>query len=182
MRKGDILTAKFRDKREVFVLSTVDAAEEILKERILPGNVQINVSKPLAIEKYNQAMGGVDAADQYISHYDVTRKTHAWYKKVGLNGLQRLLLNAFICFRCEKNQGATFLFAMKTAVAELTGIPAEPGARARSKPSLAVQPVHSLKKSQKISSVSAKCAADEKSGAKIPDSSAVTVLESRPSV
>jgi hypothetical protein len=106
----------------VFGLLSVDAAKEIFKERILPGNFHVNISKPIAIENYNQSMGGIDVADQYISHYDINQKTHAWYKKMGMNGLQRLLLNAFICYCCAKNPQAKFQQAMKTAVAEFTGI------------------------------------------------------------
>ena len=130
MRKGDVLAVKFADKKDVYVLSTIDAADEVVKERILPGNVRVNINKPTAIDRYNQEMGGVDLADQYVSHYDITRKTHAWFKKVGLNGIQRLLLNAHIRYRCEKNPNATYLDCMKAAVAVLTGKPAEPGDRA----------------------------------------------------
>ena len=54
MRRGDILMAKFRYKREVLVLSTADTAEEGIKVRVLSGNMRINISKPLAIEKYNK--------------------------------------------------------------------------------------------------------------------------------
>lgn len=54
MRRGDILMAKVRYKKEVLVLSTADTAEEGIKERVLSGNMRINISKPLAIEKYNK--------------------------------------------------------------------------------------------------------------------------------
>ena len=61
MRKGNLLAIKFSGKKDVYVVvDGVDAATEVVKEQILPDNVRVDINKPMAIERYNAEMGGVD--------------------------------------------------------------------------------------------------------------------------
>ena len=86
-------------------ITTVEKAGELIKKRILPDNQRINYMKPIAIDIYNHHMGGVDIMDQYMDSADATRRSHVWFKKLGIHLLQRLLMNAFIRFRCEQQPG-----------------------------------------------------------------------------
>lgn len=125
-KNSEILTVKYVDKREIYLLSTVDAAE-VQKTRHMRGGVELQYSKPTAIETYNQRMGGVDITDQYLSGIGIVRKSHIWFKKVGLHLLQRLVLNAFLLYKREQSiQRPTFLDFSKTVIVILTKVPSSP--------------------------------------------------------
>lgn len=124
-RKSELLAVKFVDRKDVYVLSTVDSASDVPRERFV-NNGRIEYKKPSAIAQYNRFMGGIDLTDQLLASCNCIRKSHIWFKKVGLNMLQRLLLNAFIRYKSEKNRNAVFSqFSMK-AVTFLTGVQSEP--------------------------------------------------------
>lgn len=125
MRKGEVLAMRYADKKDVYLISTVEKAELIEKTRILPGNKQVVQKKPLTVCNYNLKMNGVDLADQLIAPYDCTRRSHAWFKKVGFNLLQRLSINAYIRF-CQDNNKIPLKVFQKTTIVLLTGIPSEP--------------------------------------------------------
>jgi len=63
-----------------------------------------------------------DENDQYISSCNIVRKSQVWFKKVGLSYFQRLVLNAFIRFRSERNKGMQFGEFIKSVVCHLTGV------------------------------------------------------------
>lgn len=121
MRKGEVLAIRFCDKKDVFLLSTVDAAGEIEKQRVLPGGQRIVYDKPSAIDNYNHEMIGVDLCDQLISSISCVRRTHAWFKKLGLHFIQRLLLNSYIRYTQEQEK-VKFLEFTKNIVVHLTGV------------------------------------------------------------
>lgn len=125
MRKDGTLLIKFSDKKNVYFISTIDKAGEVPKVRVLPGNQRIDYMKPTAIDVYNHHMGGVDITDQYMASADATRRSHTWDKKVGIHFLQRLIMNAYVLFRSEKQPNIQFGHFSKEAVAILTGIVSE---------------------------------------------------------
>lgn len=125
MRKGQILAMKFMDKKEVYLLSSVDCAETIEKQRKLSGGNVKQYEKPTAIEQYNTHMGGIDKTDQLISYYSCMRKTHAWFKKLGFNFVQRLLINAFILY-CREKEKVSFFDFTKMAIVHLSGVASQP--------------------------------------------------------
>ncbi|CAH2007765.1 unnamed protein product [Acanthoscelides obtectus] len=43
-------------------------------------------------------MGAVDATDQDMEPYNAARKSYAWFKKVGIHVLQRMVLNAKVLY------------------------------------------------------------------------------------
>lgn len=99
VRKGDVLLMKFKDKRDVYVLTTKLEAGFVEKRRYQTSTASnISVQKPAAIEHYNQNMGAVDAVDQDIEPYDCTRKSYTWFKKIGLHVIQRMVLNAKVFY------------------------------------------------------------------------------------
>lgn len=118
-RKGDLMAIKWRDKRDVFILSTSDKAEMIVTgENRNPragGNHQ--TSKPAAVVRYNKNKAGVDRADQMASYYPMYRKTVKWWKKVFFGLFTMALIN--ICkYRNMKNGRTTKLSTFLTELAK----------------------------------------------------------------
>jgi hypothetical protein len=137
------------DKRDVYILSTVDCAAVQNVERVQRGGNTEFLKKPTAIMKYNLEMAGIDKSDQIMAPYSITRKSHVWFKKLGFNLLQRLLVNSFIRYRNDKNDNIDFKEYTKEAIIHLTGIPSHPMKsgrilkRRRNQPSVEItEPVH----------------------------------------
>ena len=54
-------------------------------------------------------MGSVDKADQCLEPYSSERKTLAWFKKLGLHFMFRMLLNSFVLFSAQQtNRGIRY--------------------------------------------------------------------------
>ena len=88
MEKGDmaflhhgVLTAgRWKDKRDVYFLSTLHCDEtETISRRGKGGNTE-SVNKPKIVTDYNQHMSGVDIADQLMVYYACGHCTLKWYK------------------------------------------------------------------------------------------------------
>lgn len=114
LRKGEVLEkcdeasgimmGKWRDKREVLFMSTEHSAT--LKETTTKrGEEKV---KPDAIIHYNKYMSGVDRKDQMLSYNACDRKTIRWYKKIGLNIVQILLLNAWHLYQRYSGSKTSF--------------------------------------------------------------------------
>ena len=97
MKVGDVMAAHWKDKRNVFVLSSFHGKSEKTIERY-PGNSQ----KPDVIIHYNQNMGGVENCDQYLSYCSVGRKTHKWWKTVFFRIFKMCITNS-MCLYTDKN-------------------------------------------------------------------------------
>ena len=69
---GNVLCLKWKDKRDVLLLSTIHddvAMVDILRRsRTVAGGVE-RIKKPKVIDDYNQHMGGVDQSDQLVMYY-----------------------------------------------------------------------------------------------------------------
>lgn len=89
-RKGTITIAKWKDKRDVLMISTKHRLR-LIEVRNRRGR---NISKPNIIEDYNQHMSGVDRCDQMTSYYKTPRKTIRWYMKVFLHLLDVAVWNS----------------------------------------------------------------------------------------
>lgn len=82
-RSGPLLCLKFRDKKDVHMLTTQH------DESVVPapkGRGRLSVvtpaaTQPLCIMVYNANMGSVDKQDQVLQPYSIARKTMKWYKK-----------------------------------------------------------------------------------------------------
>ncbi|XP_052745804.1 piggyBac transposable element-derived protein 4-like [Bicyclus anynana] len=82
--RDGITVMKWRDKRDVLVLSTKHSDRfGMIKKR------QNTVMKPQIIIDYNKAKGAVDLSDQMAAYSSPLRKTVKWYKKLAVD----LLLN-----------------------------------------------------------------------------------------
>lgn len=88
-----LLALKWKDKREVFMLTTMHDSEVTGTGKIdkQTGN---ETKKPLCILDYNANMGAVDRSDMMLSSTECVRRTVKWYKKVFFHLLDISLLNA----------------------------------------------------------------------------------------
>ena len=92
-RSSELLALKFKDKRDVTMLSTIH------NEEMVQGRRNAAQQKPKCISDYNKYMGGVDRTDQLLQPYEIARKSLKWYKKLALHFLQLAMLNGFLLFK-----------------------------------------------------------------------------------
>ena len=102
-RKGPLLCLKWREKKDVTMLSTIH--EAVLVET---GKVDRNgdkIEKPEAVYYYCGRMGGVDLSDQLLNYYSFLRKSSKWSRKLLIHLFNLVLLNAYILnkhYGCQK--------------------------------------------------------------------------------
>jgi len=78
IRCDNLVGVHWKDKRDVFVLSTIKGTGVEMVER----RAGDPITKPEMIIDYNNHMNGVDKCDQYLASYTFCRKTIKWWKKV----------------------------------------------------------------------------------------------------
>ena len=95
--ENNILAVHWKDKRDVFVMSSFHGNSEskIIRHRG-------EIIKPDVISHYNKNMGGVAKYDQYLSYYTVGKKTMKWWKKVFFHLLEMCIIKS-MCIYFEKN-------------------------------------------------------------------------------
>lgn len=108
-RKGNTLIVKYQDRSQVTVLTTKYEANMVEKCRVYFGNKVDFYNKPLHIDKYNTRMGSVDFADQMLEPYETNRKSLAWFKKIGIHFMFRMLLNSYITCKAVGNYKHDFM-------------------------------------------------------------------------
>jgi hypothetical protein len=88
-----LLALKWKDKRDVHMLTTCHTAEliETAKKNRKTGE---NKVKPKCVTYYSKNMGAVDRADMLLSSVQSIRKTMKWYKKLFFHFLDMAVLNA----------------------------------------------------------------------------------------
>lgn len=103
VRSSDVLSLQWMDKRCVTVLSTMHDANASIQvnRKVKQGGEVLNVvvQKPKVIDDYNFAMGGVDQFDQYISTYQVLRKTRKYWKTLYFDSIDVAIVNAHVLFK-----------------------------------------------------------------------------------
>ncbi|KAF9424304.1 hypothetical protein HW555_000443 [Spodoptera exigua] len=80
-KKDNIIVMKWRDKRDVAMISTCHDTSMQMSLGYQPK------LKPKAVLYYNERKKGIDVSDQLSSYYDPKRKSLAWYKKIALDVL-----------------------------------------------------------------------------------------------
>lgn len=114
LKKGDIKSFRkedkyhvllWKDSNDVTMLSTLYDNTTQTVRRIVKNGIVEDVIKPTMICKYNQSMGGVDIADQYISSYAFTRKSVKWWRKVFFWLLETAIVNAYLLYNMNQGQG-----------------------------------------------------------------------------
>ncbi|XP_047538671.1 uncharacterized protein LOC125072190 [Vanessa atalanta] len=80
-QKDNVTVMKWRDKRDVALISTCHGADMRMSSGYRP------MMKPEAVLYYNERKKGIDVSDQLAIYYDPKRKSLAWYKKIALDVL-----------------------------------------------------------------------------------------------
>ncbi|XP_068122042.1 piggyBac transposable element-derived protein 4-like [Hyperolius riggenbachi] len=95
-QKGKNKALRWKEKRDVCILSTVHNAETV---RTTTRGKQ-EVDKPKAVVNYNHTMEGVDRADAAMTFYLADRKQQRkYYKKIFRHLLEQCLWNAFVLYK-----------------------------------------------------------------------------------
>ena len=102
VRDGKQLFIAWQDKKCVNVITTVhndETFQRTVRCRDAENNFQRIITKPKAIELYNQNMGGVDLADQKLQVYLNVHRTVKWWKKVAIYLLEASFVNSYIIWK-----------------------------------------------------------------------------------
>lgn len=94
IRKDMHLIVRYKDKKDVYLLTSKHHAGFFEKSRYMVGGKLQTFKKPAHIEFYNQNMGSVDAVDQNLEPHSSLRKSYTWFTKVGLQLMLQMLLNS----------------------------------------------------------------------------------------
>lgn len=136
-QKGDITVMKWRDKRDVLVISTTNGPtmENVRNKR---GD---NVSKPSMVVSYNKSMSGIDRSDQMLSYYSTPRKSLRWYVKVFFHLMDASLWNSMYIYSklCPESK-MTYLQFRDAIIENFLNV--QPTPRAGAMPTKQVRPQH----------------------------------------
>jgi len=94
--KGDLSVTKWKDKRDVLMISNAHAP----KMMPVTNRRGEEKQKPNMVKDYNDSMSGIDRSDQMLSYHSGLRKTLRWYKKAGVHIIDEMFLtNSFYPYR-----------------------------------------------------------------------------------
>ena len=85
-----------KNKKPVVILGTAFSASPT---QALTGRRRLPTTKPEVVVKYNNAMGGVDLADQYSVYYSFTRRSVKWTRKAMFWAIEASTVNSYITYR-----------------------------------------------------------------------------------
>ncbi|KAK9694585.1 Transposase IS4 [Popillia japonica] len=102
-QRGKLMTMKWRDKKDVCLLSTIHNPTQVAtNKRNKDGNA---ILKPKLVVDYNNTMGGIDRFDQQLHDYPIPRKRgKKYYKKIFFHLVDFCVYNAFILYRRTAGQ------------------------------------------------------------------------------
>ena len=92
--KNNLLALKWKDKREVYILSGLYKATNVISK--INNYKGLKVTKPQPVFLYNRYMSGIDLTDQFLQYYSFLCKCVKWSKKVFVHCLNMVILNAHI--------------------------------------------------------------------------------------
>jgi len=95
---SNLLALKWRDKRDVFMLSTFHNSEFICTGK-KNYKTQEFIRKPKCIVDYNLSMGAVDKCDMVVSSIKSIRKSIKWYKKYFFHLLDIAVWNSYCLYK-----------------------------------------------------------------------------------
>lgn len=93
----NMLTLKWKDKREVFMLTTFHSADVVAFQN----KRGVEVKKPACILEYNKNMGAVDRCDMLYSSTETVRKSIKCYKKIFFHLMDMSVLNAHALYQLK---------------------------------------------------------------------------------
>ena len=111
-QKGDVLATKWKDRKDVYLLSTAcgDNVGEVSRRL---GKTSTHVRCPEVVMTYNRFMGGVDLSDHLRSYYQIGKKARRYWKYNMWFLIELCLINAWIVFHKANPQKKTVKFNQK---------------------------------------------------------------------
>ncbi|CAH1239258.1 PGBD4 [Branchiostoma lanceolatum] len=94
MANDPLLGMKYRDRRDVKMLSTAHSAKMVSTDR--NNHRGELIMKPECIHEYNQYMGAVDSSDQMVAYLCFRRRTVKWWKKAFFHMMSLAIVNAHL--------------------------------------------------------------------------------------
>ena len=91
-----VVAWRHKNKKPVVMLGTAFSASPT---QALTGRRRLPTTKPEVVVKYNNAMGGVDLADQYSVYYSFTRRSVKWTRKAMFWAIEASTVNSYITYR-----------------------------------------------------------------------------------
>ncbi|XP_012273615.1 piggyBac transposable element-derived protein 4 [Orussus abietinus] len=119
--KNKIMLLKWRDKREVYLVSTVhnDNIVEMQKRNVIK-------KVPEVVFDYNNKMGGVDMSDSIIIAYSTARKRlKKYYKKIFLHLLDVICLNSYLIYKMNGGKLSRIHFLLEYIEDTIASYPIE---------------------------------------------------------
>ena len=92
--KNNLLALKWMDKREVYILTGLHKATNVISKKTNYKGQK--VTKPQPVFLYNRYISGVDLADKFLQYYSFLCKSVKWSKKFFVHCLNMAILNAHI--------------------------------------------------------------------------------------
>jgi len=94
-RRGPLLSLRWYDKRDVYILSTIHEACYRKTGKVHYKTKQ-PIYKPEPIIEYTHWMGGVDLGDQLMAYYSILRRSVKWWRKLFIHLLNMIIHNAYV--------------------------------------------------------------------------------------
>lgn len=97
MREPQLLAIKWRDTKDVTILSTMHTPSKgIVSRRSSETGIEEQVDAPEAVIDYSRMMQGVDRHDQFTRQYIFDHKSMKWWHSVFIDMLTRSVVNSWV--------------------------------------------------------------------------------------
>ena len=110
-RKDDLLCVRYKDKKDVFLLSTVhNATDKVTVGKDRNGNDKVKLK---IVDDYNNNMKGVDSFDQNLSYYTFYRKTVKWWKRTAFHLIHLAKVQAYLIYKMKVPGANQYKFSIR---------------------------------------------------------------------
>ena len=136
--KNGIKLIKWKDKRDVLMISTKPSHSVTLVETGKTNKSNECIMKPQVIVDYNKGKQGVDLSDQLSAYYTCLRRSKKWYDKVAFEMIFGVsIVNAYLIYKENYDTSRMTMLQFRESLVRclLLGVPYEnlkPGPRERS--------------------------------------------------
>lgn len=97
-----ILLVKYSDKKELYLMSTVETDTPIGTGRFKKPSADApekEIMMPKLVDDYNMYMNGVDRSDQMSSYFALRLKTMKWWKRLHFHVFNLVVVNSYILYK-----------------------------------------------------------------------------------